>query len=196
MGYQVLFDFEKALARFTGAPWAVATDGCTHAIELCMRYDQVRRCEFTPFTYLSVPMTMHQLDIEYHYIDEHKQTWQGEYQFLGTRIWDSARICMPNMYRPGQMQCLSFGQTKPLELGSGGAILLDDVHAYETLSRWRSDGRDLRISPWQDQPSFDIGYHYCPRLETCDLGLTRLETFIGGITQHKYPDCRKITIQE
>ena len=30
---------EKNLAAFTGAPYAVATDCCTHALELCLRLD-------------------------------------------------------------------------------------------------------------------------------------------------------------
>jgi dTDP-4-amino-4,6-dideoxygalactose transaminase len=195
MTFELLFEFEKSLAEFTGAPYAVVTDCCTHAIELCMRYEQVRSCKFTPFTYLSIPMLMHRLDIEYTYLDESCQSWQGEYQFIGTRIWDSARKVMPRMYRAGQMQCLSFSRTKPLNLNGGGAILLDDHKAYETLSRWRSDGRDLHMHPWERQQIFDVGYHYCPKLELCDRGLHQLKTFAGEITQHKYPDCRLIVIR-
>jgi len=41
MSFKALFDFESALAEYTGAPYAVLTDGCTHAIELCMRYERV-----------------------------------------------------------------------------------------------------------------------------------------------------------
>jgi len=37
MSFQKLFDFELALAEYTGAPYVVLTDGCTHALELCMR---------------------------------------------------------------------------------------------------------------------------------------------------------------
>ena len=29
--------FEDALAEFTGAPYAIMTDCCTHAIELCLQ---------------------------------------------------------------------------------------------------------------------------------------------------------------
>jgi dTDP-4-amino-4,6-dideoxygalactose transaminase len=63
----------------------------------------------------------------------------------GTRIWDSARLLKrEGMYRPGQLQCLSFGYTKPLEIGRGGAILTDDVEVSDNiLSQQRYDGRDL-----------------------------------------------------
>ena len=127
--FDKILTFETALAQFTGAPYVVMTDCCTHAIELCMRYDGVDSCAFTPYTYLSVPMTMHKLGIDYVYLDEPEQTWLGEYNFIYTRVWDSARRLEPGMYRTGQMQCLSFGHTKPLQIGHGGAILLDNKQA-------------------------------------------------------------------
>lgn len=160
MSFQTLFDFESALAKFTGAPYAVVTDGCTHALELCLRYDEVEILGLTPYTYLSIPQLLNQLDIGYYYLNESEQTWIGEYQFEDTRIWDSARLLRQGMYRRNQLQCLSFGHGKPLELGKGGAILTDSLNVYETLSCWRSDGRDLRISPWENQLTFKQGYHY------------------------------------
>ena len=38
MSFKVITDFEKQIALFFGAPYAVAVDCCTHAIELCLRY--------------------------------------------------------------------------------------------------------------------------------------------------------------
>lgn len=193
MSFQSLFDFETALAEYTGAPYVVLTDSCTHAIELCLRFEVVRFCEFTPFTYLSIPQLMHQLDISYSYKPEY---WSsiGEYQFYNTRIWDSARRLERNMYREGQLQCLSFGHGKPLQLGKAGAILLDNKQEYEALSCMRSDGRDLRIKPWEDQEIIYQGFHYCPTLETCELGLEKLPLVTEGITKQKYPDLSKINI--
>lgn len=192
--------FEDELAKFTGAPYAIMTDCCTHAIELCLRYDQITVCSFTPFTYLSVPMTMHKLGIEYSYFPDHlphRQHWIGEYKFEATRIWDSARRLEKHMYRPGTMQCLSFGHTKPLHIGHGGAILLDDKVAYETILRQRYDGRDLTITPWQNQKKFHVGYHYKPSIEDAVQGLALLQ----GLKEHNpkpvyvpYPDLRDIEI--
>ena len=31
-------NFEKTIADYFNAPYAIATDCCTHAIELCLRY--------------------------------------------------------------------------------------------------------------------------------------------------------------
>jgi len=186
--------FEEELAEFTGAPYAIMTDCCTHAIELCLRYDRVKEVVMTPYTYLSIPMTMHKLGVKYSYNDE---AWTGEYSFGLTRIWDSARRLEKDMYRTGTMQCLSFGHTKPLHIGHGGAILLDDKKAYETILRQRYDGRDLTVAPWQDQKTFHVGYHYRPSIEDAVQGVALLQ----GIKEHNpkpvyvpYPDLRNIKI--
>jgi dTDP-4-amino-4,6-dideoxygalactose transaminase len=193
--FEKILEFETALARFTGAPYAVMTDCCTHAIELCLRYDQVRACKFTPYTYLSVPMTMHKLGIEYQYLDHAWQRWVGEYPFLETRIWDSARRLEQDMYRPGQMQCVSFGHSKPLPIGRGGAILLDDRTAYQALLAMRYDGRDLTISPWIEQKEFRVGYHYRPTIEEAESGLELLKQYTSQPPREVvYPDCRQISI--
>lgn len=197
MSFKALFDFESALAEYTGAPYVVLTDGCTHALELCFRHDHVKQTTFTPYTYLSVPMLMHHLGIKFDYYPDqlpHRQQWTGEYKFEGTRIWDSARRLERNMYRPGQFQCLSFGWTKPLQLGKVGAILLDDYPAYKKFSRQRADGRDLNI-PWETETDLILGYHYCPTLELCARGLELLPTIEPKSQPGVYPDCRNIPIK-
>jgi dTDP-4-amino-4,6-dideoxygalactose transaminase len=192
MSFARLFEFEARLSNYTGAPYVVVTDCCTHAIELCLRYDRVRRVRFSAFTYLSIPQVMNTLDISYGLTDEQ---WQGEYMFHGTRIWDSARRLQQGMYRPGSMQCVSFGHTKPLELGRCGAVLLDDKDAYSWISRARSDGRDLAISPWTQQQTFALGWHYCPSLETCALGIQKLAIHVGVCQSgFEYPDLRTLNI--
>ena len=190
MGFEKIAEFERALGAFTGAPFVVMTDCCTHALELCLRYEKVERCRFTAFTYISVPQTMHKLNIAYGLTADND--WVGEYQLHNTRIWDSARKLQVGMYRKGQMQCLSFGHDKPLELGHGGAILLDDAIAYKTLLAQRYDGRDLSISPWQEQKVFEIGYHYRPTIEDAVNGLEKLSSVDQKPKYKQYPDLREI----
>lgn len=190
MSFKALFDFEAALSEYTGAPYVVVTDGCTHALELCFRYNNVQQTRFTAHTYLSVPMLMYHLGIQFTLKDE---TWQGEYQFENTCIWDSARRLERNMYRPGQFQCLSFGWTKPLQLGKVGAILTDDRSAYRLFSRQRSDGRDLHI-PWESETELIMGYHYCPTLESCERGLELLPTVDPQCQSAHYPDLRTLNL--
>jgi dTDP-4-amino-4,6-dideoxygalactose transaminase len=190
--FDKIFEFEQALTKFTGAPYAVMTDCCTHAIELCLRFDKVSRVLFPAHTYLSIPMTMHKLGIEYNYSDK---LWTGEYQFIGTRIWDSARLLKEDMYRAGQLQCLSFGFDKPLSIGRGGAVLTDDVEVYDTLIQQRYDGRDLTISPWEHQKVFRVGYHYKPTIEEAVRGLELLPTIDQEPKYKEYPDLREIIIK-
>jgi hypothetical protein len=189
MSFDTLFKFEEALAAYTGAPYVVVTDGCTHALELCFRYEKNYSCELTAFTYISVVQMLRELGVHYTLRSDY-WTDAGEYQFHGTRIWDSARLLKPNMYRKGQLQCVSFGHGKPLSIGKVGAVLTDDSGVYAALSRMRSDGRDLLISPWQDQPVFAEGYHYCPTLEDCQKGIEKLP-FVDNLPKyHQYPDLR------
>jgi len=191
MTFAKIAEFEQALGALTGAPFVVMTDCCTHALELCLRYEKPDNCAFTAYTYLSVPMTMRKLDIEYRLIPEE---WTGEYQLHGTRIWDSARKLQLGMYRLGQMQCLSFGYDKPLNIGHGGAILLDDRKAYETLLAQRYDGRNLTVSPWESQKVFEVGYHYRPTIEDAERGLELLSSVDQEPKYKQYPDLREITI--
>ena len=197
--FDKILEFEKDLAQFCGAPLAIMTDCCTHALELCLRYDRVRALKMTPYTYVSIPMLMHKLGIHYVYSDETEQTWAGEYELVYTRIWDSARRLEPDMYRPTKMQCVSFGYDKPLQIGRGGAILLDDRRAYDQLIRMRYDGRDLNIKPWIDQREFVVGYHYRPTIEEAVKGLELLQQLKQNcppVKQVDYPDLRTIRIKE
>lgn len=192
--FDSILEFEHALAEFTGAPYAIMTDCCTHAIELCLRYEQIAHCDFSAFTYLSIPMTMHKLGITYRLTNE---VWTGEYRFDCTNIWDSARRLESKMYRRGMMQCLSFGYGKPLQINRGGAILLDDKAAYDAILLQRYDGRDLNCKPWESQKTFRVGYHYKPTIEEAVIGSAELEKYKADPQKPKYieyPDLRNITI--
>jgi len=199
VAFSKIKDFELALAEYTGAPYAVMTDCCTHAIELCLRIEKPKLVSFTALTYLSVPMTMHKLGIEYELYD---WFWIGEYPIAGTRVWDSARRLEPGMYEKNTLKCLSFGFDKPLDIGHGGAILLDNHDEYERLLRMRYDGRDLTVSPWACQQTFEVGYHYRPTIEDAEKGLKMLDLYKQRSAEETqpvfvdYPDCRKIIIND
>ena len=168
------------------------TDCCTHALELCLRYEEPKKVIFTANTYLSIPMLMRKLNIPYQLILEE---WIGEYRIHGTKIWDSARKLQMGMYRPGMMQCLSFGYDKPLSIGHSGAILLDNAQVYKKLLAQRYDGRDLTISPWQNQKVFEVGYHYRPTIEDAERGLKLLPLIDQEPKYKQYPDLREIIIK-
>ena len=194
--FDAIKEFELALAKFTGAPYVVSTNCCTHAIEICLRLTYTQGVvQFPSRTYLSVPMTFSKLDIPYEMTGE---DWKGSYVFKGTNIWDSAREFHKDMYKPGQIQCISFGRSKPMSIGVGGCLLTDNKKLYDAASCMRSDGRDLFMTGhWANQPVFYEGYHYFMRPEDCVTGLNMLEQqqFTEQLDEfYNYPDCRKLNI--
>ena len=191
--FEPYFRLERRLAEFTGAPQAVVVDCCTHALELCLRAERPKRVIIPRHTYISVLMTLHKLGIKVGFSDEQ---WVGEYQLGGTRIWDSARRLEPGMYQAGALQCLSFGWDKPLAVGRGGAILLDDPQLADRLRRQRYDGRDLVTTPWHQQVSWEVGYHYRPTIEECLAIEVKFESYIPvPPVGREYPDLEAIKVR-
>jgi len=194
--FKDIFIFEKRLAEFTGAPFAVSTCCCTHALELCFRILNPSRVEFSCRTYMGVIMLLKNLHIQFRMINE---PWQGEYNFRHSPIWDCARKLTPNMYVPGSYKCVSFGENKPLDLGRGGAILLDNEEHYKLLTILKFDGKDVKFDPWIEQKHFDVGYHYKMNNRECIVGLEKLNEFIAkgdfSYSHTPYRDCRRMIVK-
>jgi len=205
--FDALLDFEDMLSEYTGAPYVVLTDCCTHAMELCFRLwsrkKGVTRTFYRPVlphrTYLSVPMLMHRLLMGHIIYEELDWEADGQYPIKGVgkdKIYDSARLFEEDMYIPGSYQCLSFGHGKPLQIGAGGAILLDNGDDYTALKRMAYDGRDIHTyDKWADQKVFGVGYHYHMRPEWAVKGMRMLDD--GDIQDpppFNYPDLRELTI--
>jgi dTDP-4-amino-4,6-dideoxygalactose transaminase len=201
--YDIIFLFEKQLAKYTGAPYVVTTDCCTHAMELCFRWldsigEMPSKVDIPKYTYLSVPMMLHKLGIKYVFDD---RSWLGEYRFKNVNIYDSARMFVPDMFSEcNAFKCLSFGVGKPLQIGRGGAILVDNREAYLWLSRARSDGRDLTIKPWSQDTFNFIGYHYNMTVEQAAKGIILLDSYEANFdffedVRMLYPDLTKCPIK-
>jgi dTDP-4-amino-4,6-dideoxygalactose transaminase len=195
--FDAVRDFEKMLQEYTGAPYAIVTDCCTHAMEIVLRIEKPQKLTFPGRTYLSVVMLMHKLGIEY---ELSGRDWfaQGTYKLEGSRLWDCARYLRPNMFQPGTIQCLSFNRGKPLTIGKGGAILTDDPSVAERANRMRYDGRDIfKYQRWVEQEVFEPGFHYYLRPEECVTGMNLLESrqlVDQPLSVFNYPDCRAIRI--
>lgn len=197
--FDAIFEFESALAEYVGAPFCVTTDSCTHAMEVALRLTHNHNQVTIPaHTYISVPMTLHKLNIPIQYMPN-VDWWEFlGYHLLGSNVYDYARRWMPDMYKSGEVQCVSFGKTKPIEIGTGGAIFTDSKDLYERASMMRYDGRDIRVSPWSAQKHFAVGFHYYMKPEDCVTGMNILSkgTFTEQIKgrHYNYPDCSKLTI--
>ena len=186
--------FEQLIAEFYGAPYAVAVDCCTHAIELCLRLIKPKHVLCPTRTYLSVPMTFKKLDIEWDFVD---YNWNNFYFIGNTNIVDAAVYWERKGYIPNTMMCLSFQHKKHLSLGRGGMILLDNLTQYNELKKMRYDGR-LDDIPWKDQDIDSFGYHYYMTPETAEKGIFKFCT--AEVAEPKlwsdkdYPDISKMKI--
>ena len=179
--------FEIEIAKFFGSPYAVATDCCTHAVELCLRLKNIKTAISPTQTYLSIPMTLEKLGINWSWQDIN---WQDYYYIGGTNIIDAAVYWKANGYVSKTLMCLSFQFQKHLNLGRGGAILCETLEDYTEFKKMTHDGR-LPGTPWKEQNVDAWGYHYYMTLETAALGLERLpkaiETAPKIWTQDEYP---------
>jgi len=168
--FEYIEKFENELAQFYSAPYAVATDCCTHAIELCLRYEGYNNIVIPTHTYISVPFTCEKLNLKWKF---ECQEWEDFYYLGNTNIIDAAVYWKQSGYIQNTYMCLSFQYKKHLSLGRGGAILLQNKEDYDILKKMSYDGRIPNI-PWMEQDVDTIGYHYYMTPEIAKLGLDKL----------------------
>lgn len=188
-------EFERLISTHFKAPYAVAVDCCTHAIELCLRLRNPKDTLTCPkHTYLSVPMTFTKLNHYWEFTDEQ---WEDYYYIGNTNIIDAAVYWKWGGYIPNTLMCLSFQQKKHLSLGKGGMILLDNEQEYLLLKKMRCDGR-LDNIPWVEQDIDTLGYHYYMTPETAQTGIYRFCTAETTVpkkwTYQDYPDLSKMKV--
>lgn len=192
--FNLVNDFESKISNYFGSPFAVATDCCTHAIELCLRLKKFNNVVIPKQTYLSVATTLEKLNLNWSWADE---DWTEYYQIHNTNIIDAAVLWKENSYIPGTMMCLSFQFKKHLSLGRGGMILLDNKEEYETLIKMSYDGR-TRDKPWAEQTVDSLGYHYYMTPETAQMGLEKFPLAVKNISRSwswkDYPDISKLPV--
>ena len=198
--FDVIHMFERKICAYTNAPMCVVVDSDTHALELCLRYyleqgiDMKITCP--KHTYVSVPMTLYNLNIKFDWTDE---DWSGIYQLGDTALLDAATRFTAGMYLDNYDMCLSFQWQKQLKIGKGGAVLTDNTDLYEWLLSSRHDGRDYNLwNKWTAQPVFRrTGYHYNMIPEDCALGILLMDQLpenngdVCSPAKSYYPDLSK-----
>lgn len=197
MSFDTITKFEKAIAEFFGAPYAVAVDCCTHGVELCLRYKEATHITVPKHTYISIPFLAEKLGIALIWKDEdwvdHYTVWNNnEYQII-----DAAVLWKPNSYIPGTFMNVSFQFRKHLSLGRGGVILCDNEEDAKELKKMSYDGR-LPDVPWRDQDISTMGYHYYMTPEIAQNGLNKLPDAITSPptqwTINDWPDLTEMKV--
>lgn len=150
--YDVVKQFERAVADYCGAPFVVTTSSCTMAIELALLWNRWNRgtdhdITIPARTYKSVADAIVRAGFRVRFS---KDEWVGDYQLCGSNVWDSARKFTGGMYMPGRMVCTSHHASKILGATQGGCILHDSPDADAFLRRARFDGRSEGVAPKND----------------------------------------------
>lgn len=206
--FAVVRDFEQALCEYTGAPYAVAVNSCTMALQLAvawhLRRETLQRIEIPKRTYVGVPMAIIHAGGRPSFRDE---DWIGAYQLKPLPVWDSARWFSSGMFQhlkhkhPSealvpQMVCVSFHWTKTLGIQQGGAILHDNAAADAWLRRARFDGRAEGVAPKDDTFPM-VGWHCYMSPEVAAAGLVRLHhlpRINAPLPNDDYPDLSTLEI--
>jgi len=202
--YDITDEFERQLADYTGAKYAVAVDSQSNALFLSLKLCNVegQTIGIPSHTYPSVPCEIIHAGGRVKWVDSPRNL-KGQYQLFPTPVWDSALRFTADMYLPGQLMCLSFtGPYKHLKLGKGGAVLTDDYQAYLWLRRARYSGR--RECSYHDDNFDMLGWNFYMMPEVAARGVLFMSQFynMDGTKKHNedleipYPDLSQFEVYQ
>lgn len=195
--HKITEEFEKEVASYTGAPFAVAVDNASNALFLSLMYENIKGkvISIPCRTYPSVPCEIIHAGGKVKFEQVDGETITGSYQLKPSRVYDSSLSFTADMYITNTLMCLSFtGAHKRLKLSKAGMILTDDVEAVRWLKRARFSGR-RECSYHED--NFDmLGWNFYLMPEISARGLLLMQGFynLDGTKKHfeditmKYPD--------
>jgi len=176
--HQVTIEFEKEIAKYTGARYAIAVDNCSNALFLALMYDNIKgkTIGIPCRTYMSVPCEIIHAGGFVSFLPVTGETLKGAYHLIGSDVIDSALHFTADMYIPGTYMCCSFtGPYKHLKLGKGGCILTDNPNANIWFRRARYSGR-REVSYHVD--TFDsLGWNFYMNPIVAEMGLLLMKQF-------------------
>jgi hypothetical protein len=187
--------WERKVADYWGAKYAISTDCCSHAIFLSLQYllstgdlEPSTEVIVPRHTYVSVPMQILHSGLKVRFKDI---SWTGYYRFDPTPVIDAAVMWEEGGYIKDSLMCLSCQIKKAIPIGRGGIILTDNSNAAQWLKLASYDGRDL-TTPYDTSGHVKmIGWHYYQTPEDCARGIILMDQ-IGNIGKYMgdkdYPD--------
>jgi len=214
--HKITADFEAELSKYTGAPYVVCVDNQSNGLFLALYYWlNVKKGKGNIFTapltievpkrtYPSVPCEVIHAGAKVIFTEVVGETIKGAYQLAPTNVWDSALRFTADMYIPESMMCVSFtGAYKHFKLSKGGAILLDDLDAYNWLKKARFSGRSecsYHEDDFDENPVIGWNFYMMPELSARGLLLIAQFYNADGTKKHNedlelpYPDLSKFKI--
>lgn len=167
--FDIVRGFERVVAEYSGAPYAVAVNSCTAALFLCCKYVGVKQVTLPKRTYVSVPMQIIHAGGS---VAFDNREWVGSYTLDPYPIRDSARRFTSGMFSSGY-ECVSLHWAKILGVQQGGVILHGDKQADGWFRKARFDGRTEGIKPHDDNFNM-LGWHCYLSPEVAAEGIVRL----------------------
>ncbi len=177
---QIIEDFEQAVARYAGAPYAVAVDTGSSAIFLACKFLEVTNVTIPKFTFIGVPTMIRHAGGT---VNFHDNDWTGEYRLKPYPIVDSCCRFKRDMFEPGTFRCLSFQYWHHLNIGRGGMILTSDSKARDWFRRARFWGRDP--GDIEDNPPHFLGWQMFMEPERAARGLSLMQR-----VPNEFPDMK------
>lgn len=190
--WQVVDIFENKIATFFGAPYGIAVDSCTHAMELSLRLLNCSTEVVTVpvHTYMSVPMMLEKIRQPWRF---QNIEWSESYKLDPLPVVDSAFQWRAGSYEPGTLTCVSFQFKKHIPIGRGGMILTDNYEHYQRLQKMCRDGRDRSLLQTEDDVT-EIGYHYYMVPEDAARGILLFDQLANVAPDSKsWKDYKKLT---
>lgn len=196
--FDVVRQFEKTIAEFAGAPYAVATESLTMALLFSLLYRNVRgkEVEIPRHTYISVAADIIHAGGKIKWRDEE---WEGNYELKPFKIVDSALRFRKGMYIPGTLYGLSFHMRKLCPIGRGGMVLTDDKEAADFIRKMRFDGRTEGVPISEDHIDM-VGYNAYLTPEQAARGLLQFHFIknkdLADLPRESqgYPDLSKFSV--
>jgi len=162
--FQVVRDFERAVADYTGAPYVVAVNSCSMAILLAVAWHFSKQqakvdqeaiaaghgmkmmwirppIEIPRRTYISVPMSIIHAGGRPTFRDE---DWVGAYQLKPLPVWDSARLFTFGMWTRNAL-------TAGFALGRGKGGMVCTSHHWNKTLGIQQGGTILHDDPEADR---------------------------------------------
>jgi dTDP-4-amino-4,6-dideoxygalactose transaminase len=190
--FAVVEQFEDQVAKYTGAPYAVATDSCTSALLIVCAYFNVKQVIIPKYTYPSVPCSIIHAGGK---VKFEEMKWRGMYQLKPYPIYDAAKRFTFGMYKKREtFLCLSFHAKKLLSIGRGGMILTSSKKAVEWLRLARYDGRTASI-PLKNDNLTIVGWNVYMTPEQAARGLqllTHYPLIVADMPHEDYPDLSRM----
>ena len=187
---EVVNKFEKSIADYVGAKYAVSFNSATSAIFLALLNKNVT-VKIPSIIPPVVPNAISTSGNSYEFVDN--ITWVGDsyimHNFGDYKIIDSAQKLEKNQFKkecnPNDLMVFSFYPTKPVGTCDGGIIVSDDEEKINYFRMLALNGMTYSKDNWDRKIKF-IGYKMYMNSIQADIALRNFDSYEDKINKLSY----------